>query len=89
MTAGSPDPLGLLPNPSLGHCTLGEKPEAGLGLAKDTARPAIRLVLPFSFSITSLEKRGNTMKEDRKVIGQPNILPPRVETDGEEGESNY
>lgn len=88
MTVGSADPLGLLPNPSLGHCTLGEKPEAGLGLAKDTARPAIRLVLPFSFSITFLKQEGNGMKADRKVIRQPDSLPPRTETHGESRESN-
>jgi hypothetical protein len=46
--------LRFLPNPSFGHCTLGEKLEVELGLARVTARPAILLVVPFSFSITSL-----------------------------------
>lgn len=87
VTAVSPDPLGLLPNPSLGHCTLGDKPEAGLGLAKDTARPAIRPDLPFSFSITSLEWGNNVMNEGREIIRQPDILPSRVEKNAELGES--
>ena len=87
MTAVCPHPLGLLPNPSLGHCTLGEKPEAGLGLAKDTARPAIRPDLPFSFSITSLEWGNNAMNEGREIIRQPDILPSRVETNAELGEN--
>lgn len=46
--------LRLLPNPSFGHCTLGEKLDVELGLARVTARPAILLVSPFSFSIISL-----------------------------------
>lgn len=87
VTAGPPDPLGLSPNPSLGHCTLGDKPEAGLGLARDTARPAIRPDLPFSFSITSLEWGDNAMNEGREIIRQPDVLPSRVETNAELGES--
>lgn len=82
--AGSLDPVGLLPNPSLGHCTLGEKPAAGLGLAKDTARPAMRPLLPLSFSITFLHRREGR-EGARKASGHPRASPEGGSTQGGQG----